>query len=285
VNFTVTGVNNSVIPPLQCPDTVSKRITVYPLPIADFNFLNTCAGLGSIFRDSSTVSVGNLVNWLWQFGDGSPNSTIRHPVHTYTNQGTYNVQLTAVSNNSCSASVTKLVSVNAQPNAEFGMTNNPAVAQEPIYFSNFSTPTGSISSSIWNFGDEGVSFDPNPAHSYASAGIYTITLTVFDNNGCSDTANRTIEITLLPQVPTAFTPNSDGNNDLLFVKGGPFQKILFRVYNNWGELLFETTDQKIGWDGKKAGLDQPVGVYVWTLEVDMYNNRQVKKNGDITIIR
>jgi gliding motility-associated-like protein len=165
------------------------------------------------------------------------------------------------------------------------MTNNPAVAQEPIYFSNFSTPTNSISSSIWNFGDEGVSFDLNPSHSYAGAGIYTITLTVFDNNGCSDTASKTVEITLLPQVPTAFTPNSDNNNDLLFVKGGPFGKMLFRVYNNWGELLFETTDQKIGWDGKKNGVDQPVGVYVWTLEVEMYNNRQVKKNGDVTIMR
>ena len=61
--------------------------------------------------------------------------------------------------------------------------------------------------------------------------------------------------------------------------------MLFRVYNNWGELLFETTDQTKGWDGTKNGVEQPVGVYVWTLEADLYNNRQAKKNGDVTLIR
>ncbi len=285
ITYTVTGTNNSTTPPVQCPDTVSKRITVYPLPIPDFSFNNTCQGMGSIFRDSSIVSVGNIVQWTWQFGDGSSNSPIRHPVHTYTNQGTYNVLLTVVSNHSCSASITKLVTINAAPNAEFGMTNNPAVAQEPIYFSDFSTPTNSVTNWYWNFGDEGSSTLNNPSHAYSSAGIYIITLTVFDNNGCSDTISKSVEITLLPQVPTAFTPNNDNNNDLLFVKGGPFGKMVFRIYDSWGVLIFETTDQKIGWDGKKNGVEQPVGVYVWTLEADMYNNRQVKKNGDVTLIR
>jgi gliding motility-associated-like protein len=92
-------------------------------------------------------------------------------------------------------------------------------------------------------------------------------------------------VALLPQVPTAFTPNNDNNNDLLFVKGGPFHSMLFRVYDNWGVLIWETTDQTKGWDGKKNGQDQPVGVYVWTLDVEMYNNRTVKKNGDVTLIR
>jgi gliding motility-associated-like protein len=285
VTYTVSGVNNTVNPPLNCPDTVSKRITVYPLPTPDFSFNNTCQGLGSLFRDSSTVSVGNIVQWTWQFGDGSPTVPIRHPTHTYTNQGTYNVALTVSSNYSCSASITKLVTINPQPNAEFGMTNNPSVAQEPVYFSDFSTPTASITNWYWTFGDEGYSSANAPTHSYASAGIFTITLTVFDANGCSDTTSKTIEITLLPQVPTAFTPNNDNNNDLLFVKGGPFEKMRFRVYDSWGVLLFETTDQTIGWDGRFNGIEQPVGVYVWTLEADMYNNRQVKKNGDVTLIR
>lgn len=285
VTYTVSGINNSVNPPLNCPDTVSKRVNVYPLPVPDFSFNNTCQGLGSIFRDSSTVAIGNIVQWSWQFGDGSATVPIRHPVHTYTNQGTYNVALTVTSNYSCTASITKLVTINPQPNAEFGMTNNPSVAQEPVYFSDFSTPTASITSWYWTFGDEGYSSSETPTHSYASAGIFTITLTVFDSNGCSDTTSKTIEITLLPQVPTAFTPNGDHNNDLLFVKGGPFEKMRFRVYDSWGVLLFETTDQTVGWDGKFNGVDQPVGVYVWTLEADMYNNRQAKKNGDVTLMR
>ena len=50
-------------------------------------------------------------------------------------------------------------------------------------------------------------------------------------------------------------------------------------------MVWETNDQSLGWDGKKNGMEQPVGVYVWTLVADMYNNRQVRKNGDLTLIR
>jgi gliding motility-associated-like protein len=285
ITLTVTGTNTLTIPNIQCPDTVSKRITVNPLPIANFSYLNACQSLPAQFRDSSIVIPGNILGWNWNFGDGSSNSPIRNPVHTFTTAGVYNVVLTAISNNSCAATISKTVAINPQPVAQFGMTNDPTIALEPVYFSDFSAPTGSISSWLWSFGDEGSGTGSSPTHIYQNSGMYVITLTVFDNNGCSDTVSKNIDVQILPQVPTAFTPNKDNNNDLLFVKGGPFAKITFRVYNNWGELLFETNDQKIGWDGTKNGKDQPVGVYVWTLVVDMYNNRQVKKNGDVTIIR
>ncbi len=285
ITLTVTGTNTLTIPNLQCPDTVSKRITVNPLPIPNFNYFNACQGLPALFKDSSIVFSGNVTGTVWNFGDGSPNSVIKNPTHTYTLAGIYNVNLTAISNNSCAATITKPITINPQPLAQFGMTNDPTIALEPVYFSDFSAPTGSIVTWLWSFGDEGSGNGPSPTHVYQNSGSYVITLTVLDGNGCSDTTSKEIQVQILPQVPTAFTPNKDNNNDLLFVKGGPFEKILFRVYDNWGELLFETNDQNIGWDGTKNGKDQPVGVYVWTLVVDMYNNRQVKKNGDVTIIR
>jgi len=285
ITLTVTGTNTLTVPNVQCPDTMSRRITVNPLPIPNFGYVNACQSLPVSFKDSSIVLPGNIVGWNWQFGDGTSMVGVAQPIHTYTTAGVYNVVLTAISNNSCAATITKAVNINPQPIAEFGMTNDPTVALEPVYFSDFSAPTGSISSWLWSFGDETAGDGPSPTHVYQNSGVYLITLTVYDNNGCSDTISKEIQVQTLPQVPTAFTPNKDNNNDLLFVKGGPFEKITFRVYNNWGELLFETNDQSIGWDGTKNGKDQPVGVYVWTLVVDMYNNRQVKKNGDVTIIR
>ncbi len=283
VTLTVTGTNTMVIPNVQCPDTVMRNILIHGLPLADFTFSNACQGEGTKFKDGSGEIAANI---MWQFGDGSPVATlIKDPLHTYTIAGIYNVTQTVTSNQGCINSASKSVTVNPQPVAEFGMTNDPTIALEPVYFSDFSAPTGSISSWLWTFGDEGTGDGPSPTHVYNNTGVYVITLTVFDNNGCRDTISKEIQVQILPQVPTAFTPNHDNNNDLLFVKGGPFEKITFRVYNNWGELLFETNDQSKGWDGTKNGKDQPVGVYVWTLVVDMYNNRQVKKNGDVTIIR
>ncbi len=282
VTYTVTGTNSLNI---TCTDTLSKSIFVNPLPFANFTYTNACQAVPIQFNDSSYATPGFISNYSWFFGPGTPTVSIKNPVYTFTTAGTFGVDLTVTSNFGCKRKVTKNVTVRNKPIADFGLTNNPTVAQEPVYFSDFSSPVGLINQWIWSFGDESFGNVQSPTHTYNNSGSYDITLTIFDDQGCRDTITKRIEVTLLPQVPSAFTPNGDGYNDLLFVKGGPFQKIKFKVYNNWGELIFETEDQTRGWDGKKNGEDQPVGVYVWTLEVDMYNNRVIRKNGDVTLIR
>jgi len=283
ITMTVTGTNSLGI---TCSDTISKRITVHNLPIPDFSVTNACQGMGTDFTNLSNPASA-LFTWVFG-GNASPStSTLTNPTGIIFNtSGTFNVDLIMVSPvTQCSNSVTKTVSINSKPKANFEMTNNPTVAQEPVYFSDFSSPTGSIIAWIWNFGDGSGAVGQSPTHSYLNGGTYTITLTVFDGQGCRDSINKVIEVNLLPQVPSAFSPNRDGNNDFLYVKGGPFKRMLFRVYNNWGEKIFETTDQSVGWDGKKDGMEQPLGVYVWTLEADLYNNRTVRLNGDVTLIR
>ncbi len=87
-------------------------------------------------------------------------------------------------------------------------------------------------------------------------------------------------------VPTGFTPNNDGNND----KFTPFPVGIksynyFRVFNRWGQLIFFTTRQHDGWDGKIAGKEQPTGVYVWMIEGISTDNKVITKKGTITLIR
>ena len=88
-------------------------------------------------------------------------------------------------------------------------------------------------------------------------------------------------------LPTGFSPNGDGHNDTLFVKGGPFKSFYFRVYNNWGEKIFESTKQEEGWDGTYKGQSTPLGAYAWILDVELYNdnNRKIRKTGDVTIVK
>ena len=110
-------------------------------------------------------------------------------------------------------------------------------------------------------------------------------LTVSDINDCSDTVSRIISIALLPVLPTGFTPNGDGANDIFLIRGGPFKTVDFKVYNNWGELIFSTNDGNIGWDGTFKGENSPFGVYTWTFVVEMGNGQVIKKTGDVTLIR
>ncbi len=279
VTYTVTSANG-------CLDTITKPIQINSLPQANFTYTNACQSLPAFFLDASIISIGSsIVEWNWDFGDGLKDTINKNPTHVFAAPGLYNVNLTVTSDKGCVGSIFLPVNVNPKPRAEFGMTNNPTLALETVYFTDFSTPTNSIVTWFWSFGDQSNSNAQSPTHQYLDQGSYNIILSVIDGNGCRDSITKTIEVTLLPLVPTAFSPNKDGFNDFLFIKGGPFEKMKFRVYNSWGEMIFETADQKVGWDGTWRGQDAPMGVYVWVLDVDMFNNKAVKKTGDVTLIR
>jgi len=112
-------------------------------------------------------------------------------------------------------------------------------------------------------------------------------------NGCSDTVEYSFEIiddvTVNPggtiAIPSAFTPDNDGNNDILFVRGGPFEQMDFRVFNEWGNEIFHSTNPSSGWDGTYKGEKQQIGTYVWTLVGKTSTNKEIKMKGDVTILK
>jgi gliding motility-associated-like protein len=86
-------------------------------------------------------------------------------------------------------------------------------------------------------------------------------------------------------IPNAFTPNNDGNNDIFKVYGSSIRELTMRVYNQWGELIFETKNAQNGWDGTWKGRPEAVGVYVYVAQVTFYNNVQIKRKGTVNLIR
>jgi gliding motility-associated-like protein len=87
------------------------------------------------------------------------------------------------------------------------------------------------------------------------------------------------------ELPSAFSPNNDGQNDLLRVLGTGINEIDFSIYNRWGQLVFNTTNKDIGWDGSFNGDKQEVGVYVWRLQGSLTDGTQIKKSGNVTLVR
>ena len=87
-------------------------------------------------------------------------------------------------------------------------------------------------------------------------------------------------------VPEAFSPNEDGINDLLFVQGVGIKELLeFRIYNRWGELVFETSDLEEGWDGNYRGEPQDIGSFVYVARVKSYSDREVVRKGSFSLLR
>ncbi|HEY1040264.1 MAG TPA: PKD domain-containing protein, partial [Bacteroidia bacterium] len=266
-----------------CKDTVTKTINVNVLPIPEFTHDIACQGNETQFSNQSIITQGNIVGWQYNFGDQTSNSNLQNPTHIFMGTGFYPVTLQVTSDKGCVATVIHNINVLPKPDALFSISSNPALSGENITFNDVSL--GLPVSWYWNFGDSTAANTQNPGHIYADGGLYNVTLTVADANGCKDSTTRELLIALLPVLPTAFTPNGDGENDVFYVRGGPFKNILFKVYNNWGELIFTTTDQKEGWDGRFKDVEQPMSVYVWYVEVEVADGRIFKKSGDVTLIR
>ncbi|HRG00764.1 MAG TPA: PKD domain-containing protein, partial [Bacteroidia bacterium] len=279
--YTVSHVVNNTN---GCTDTVRKTVDIYFLPQAQFYLNPACVGNSTQFTDSSKTLSGTIDNWLWNFGDGQT-STFQNPSHGFSSPVAYTVSLLVTSSYGCKDTIQKTVAVVPGPNADFSINPNPVEALEAANFTDLSTGPNSIVNWYWAFGDSTAANTQNTQHIYTDQGDYSVLLVVKDMNGCIDSARKDITIILLPDVPTAFSPNGDGQNDLFLVRGGPFKDINVRIYNNWGQLIFETNDQLEGWNGTFNGTEQPVGVFVWVVEVEMFNGKKIKKTGDVTLLR
>lgn len=265
-----------------CTDTITQSVTVFPLPQAGFTTNIACEDFPTVFTNTSFIPTGSIASYLYDF-NGIGTSTSANTNFIFPNAGVYNVSLTATSDMGCVNTVINQVNVNAIPVASFSATPNPALVGQDITFTDLTS--GNIVAWQWTFGDgQGDNLEITQ-HAYSTGGTYDVTLMVTDDIGCRDTVTKVISIALLPVVPSGFSPNGDGQNDVFIIRGGPFKSVDFKVYNNWGQLIFESSDAAIGWDGTYKGDPAPIGVYTWTFVVDMGSDFIVKESGDVTLIR
>jgi gliding motility-associated-like protein len=115
----------------------------------------------------------------------------------------------------------------------------------------------------------------------------TYTVQGYNNTGCVDSASVTIDvITTKEVVPSGFTPNDDGLNDVFRVSNLAYGHLVeMKIINRWGQVVCQTTDNKKGWDGKLNGVPQDVGVYYYSIIVEREDKSVVYYKGDLTLIR
>jgi len=200
------------------------------------------------------------------------------------NQGIVTLLLSSTNNTVCAAVTdTLLITVEALPVASFSSTSG-----EDLGVQFYDESTGSATWN-WNFGEGGTSTMQNPMIVFPEEGSYSVTLVITSQGGCIDSTTtmiQAIEIIGTPvAIPSGFSPNGDGSNEVLHVLGGPFKEIDFRIYNGWGNEIFYTTDVNGGWDGTYKGKDQPGGVYVYTATGITLKDRFVRLSGNVTLIR
>lgn len=177
-------------------DLLSDQVTVHPFPNVNFTATNTagCSPLTTSFTDLSTSGDAAIVDWAWNFGNGTVSSE-QNPVRTYSNPGQYSVTLSVEDALGCENHIVMhdFVNVSSPPNAAFTPSLTYNCVPSNIQFTNSSTGTALPLSYNWNFGDGGSSGQQNPSHFFQD-GNHTITLTVSDNFSCTDQASQLIII-------------------------------------------------------------------------------------------
>lgn len=204
--------------------------------------------------------------------------------------GTY--EYTLQSSNGCDSVVTYEVNVNASPIAQFSTdpSGGSDVFETSIQFYNESVGEDYI---FWDFFEYGSSDQLNPIIEFTdSAGIHPVCLYAFTEEGCADSVcvNYSITEELAIYIPNAFTPNGDGINDLFFVVGEGIDPddFLMRVFNRWGEIVFESYDLQKKWDGSEPARTHYAQNEVYTYQVivgALYHTEKKEITGRVTAIR
>lgn len=120
-------------------------------------------------------------------------------------------------------------------------------------------------------------------------GIYTVMID--HQNGCPKDTSITIEEICDPEffIPTSFTPNGDGLNDILYPSGNSYEAFEFQIFNRWGAMVYKTNDATAGWDGTVNGKSAPMGVYAYSIKYSGRNEKGIAATeqayGTITLIR
>ncbi len=267
------------------PDSAVYQLRVAGVLKAQFQTPSGgCAPYNAVFNNTS---LGGQT-FVWDFGDGTT-STEASPTHLYANPGTYTIKLSATDNLTCnhndSTSVT--ITVHESPAASFTYTPTTPKENTPYQFTNASV--GAVNYK-WEFGDGDslVTTSMLPVtHIYNTAGSYAVCLIAFNQFGCTDTLCQQVTAIVSPvaDVPNAFSPNGDGTNDMIFVKGYGINKMSWNIYNRWGQLVFTSFNLNTGWDGRYKGELQPQDVYAYVLNIEFTNGIKLSKKGDITLLR
>lgn len=286
-----------IVNSINCADTVSHSITIIPpLPIAAFTVppYDGCEPEKICFVNTSQYSVSST----WEFGDGNTSNS-QNPCYTYFNAGTYNIKLITTGPGGQTDIANSTVTIYPRPQANFSAT--PTLVHVPNTQANFLNFSIDADTYFWDFGDGNTSEDENPNYAYSQVGEYDVTLIATNQYGCIDTITKVkyIRAELINGIvlPNAFTPNPLGsnggvydptsyNNDVFFpftVNG--IDEYRLTIFNKWGEIIFDTTDLKIGWDGLYRGTLCQSDVYIWKVKGKYLDGTSYMQFGDVTLLR
>ncbi|MDG1332782.1 MAG: gliding motility-associated C-terminal domain-containing protein [Crocinitomicaceae bacterium] len=268
-------------------------LTIEPLPIVSFIADDTdgCSPLAIQFTNTTP---GNIAECVWNIEGASGDILGCDISYTFDVAGLFDVQLTTTTASGCvnSATYTDYIYIESDPIADFvPSTSTISVYNSDVSFINTSYGATNY---LWDFGEGmGTSTEAEPWFTYPPevSSNYSVTLYALSSLGCIDSLTRQIiyEEEVIFYVPNAFTPDDDEFNQnfqAIFTSGYDPYDFNMTIYNRWGEIVFETNDDTVGWDGTYNGKMVQTGTYTWNIEFKtIYSDERVMVNGHLNLLK
>lgn len=280
----------------NCPRVASHTVAVHPAPVIDFSADTLSGCLPSVpvaFTSTVTTTPAALNAYVWSFGDAS-GPGLANPVHVYSQAGDMSINLNFTDINGCVDSETKAlyITINNVPEPEFTFEPSIPTTLEPHV--EFINTTPGQAGLLWSWDIAGLdsSYYTNISYDFPESGTYPVVLTAVSQAGCK--GSFTSSVTVMPDyviyVPSAFTPNNDGKNDVFIPKYSELSKddYSMMIYDKWGEKVFATNDITEGWKGSKNNSDNIIagaGVYIYKIIYKDANLKGHVVTGHLTLFK
>ncbi len=266
-----------------CLDTVLSTITVDPKVAAHFSARidSLCVGEAVVFeQDVDTTTLSGL---YWNTGDGISFATYDRQVgHAYDRAGIMEVLLQARFRACPESTFSRKVYVSDLPEVNLGRDSSICPGAGAVVLYNKVAHQDRGQYYLWSTGDTGASVRVVQPGQYSLKVIEAV-------SGCSHTASISIEKGCYMDIPNAFTPNGDGQNDFFFSKkllSRDIARLQMQVFDRWGQLVFESPETEgRGWDGRCQGKALPQAVYIYHLYVLKKDGAEEHYSGNVTLIR
>lgn len=259
-----------------CSDTTTQQVSAFEVPTAGFTYSSDCPNNQIIvnFTDQSTVNNDVINFWQYDFG-GQGNSANQNPTQLFSADGDYTITQIVGTANGCYDTLLQVLNVPPYPVASFSYNtdNSSNVVSEVNFVNNASNAT----SYSWDLGDNTTSTDTNPSNIYFSNGNYVVTQYAYGALGCVDSVSQVIIVSNIVQeeeiptlIPNVISPNGDNKNDVWKLE---FLKVKYpqahvEIYNEWGQLLFQSDGYEDPWDGTYNGELVPDGNYLYVINLN-----------------
>lgn len=266
----------------NCKDSALVAYAVYPRIYKGFNATEVCLNEPTVFTNTSNTSVP-YTQFAWDFGD-KKTSSLENPTHLYATAKSYLVKFKFTTLPGCDYDTSATVVVNPIPTPGFNTGGGVGTIVNP----EITVTDESLGADFVSYRTtDGFSFaQPGFTHKFPDSGTYTIWQKVSTNKGCMDSTSKEVVILFMYtlHVPTIFTPDGDNLNESFKPMGMGIKWYNMRVYNRWGQLMYESNDSK-PWDGKYKGEKVNDGVYTVLISLRDYKNKPHYYRGTVTIVR